>query len=298
MAPLLLSTWNFSLPIVEAHYPRLVTAGSAMDVVEACAQVAELDAELGSVGFGGTPDRDGHVTLDAAVMLSPARSGSVGGLERHIHAVSVARMVMERTRHKMLVGSAADDFADAQGMESENLLSKKARQRWERWRKSNAPPVSPLPTGAPDSSHDTIGTLALDAGGTIAGSCSTSGSAWKVPGRVGDSPIIGHGLYVDPARGAATATGLGELISGVCGSFLVVELMGRGASPAEAVHDTLARLAEAWDLEQNHQAAFIAMSPHGDWAGGALRNGFKIAAATEAGCLLHDPQVVLHPQDG
>lgn len=296
--PLLISTWSFSLPIIEAEFSNLASAGSALDVVEACARSAESDESIGSVGYGGLPDRDGRCTFDAAVMLSPHESGAVCGIERHRHPVTVARLVMERTEHKMLVGSLADDFADSHGLESAEILSDSAKLRWEKWRDSKVPPVALPPlddgTGELAGSHDTIGTIAIDGGGTMAGSCSTSGMAWKVPGRVGDSPIIGHGLYVDPLRGAATATGHGELISGISGSFLVVELMGRGATPAEAIHDTLARLAQSWPLEKKHQVAFIATTPNGEWSAGSLQSGFKFAVCDGKTSSVLDPEVVLH----
>jgi isoaspartyl peptidase/L-asparaginase-like protein (Ntn-hydrolase superfamily) len=296
--PLLLSTWSFSLPIIETQFPHLLAPATAIDVVEACARDAESNESIDSVGFGGLPDRDGRATFDAAIMTSPHRSGAVCAIERHLHPITMARLVMERTKHKMLAGPLADAFAESQGMEAEEILAASAGAKWERWRETNAPPTPPPPvdigTGELFGSHDTIGTLAIDAGGDMAGSCSTSGMAWKVPGRVGDSPIIGHGLYVDPARGAATATGHGELISGICGSFLVVELMGRGASPEDAIHDTLARLAECWPLEKDHQVAFIATTPSGIWAGGALRPGFKLSVCNGSTCGIQDPQVVLH----
>ena len=297
-SPLLISTWSFSLPIIEGEFPKLASAGSALDVVEACAISAESNESIDSVGYGGLPDREGRCTFDAAVMTSPPESGSVCGIERHLHPVSVARMVMERTEHSMLVGSLADDFADKQGIASENILADSAKAKWEAWKKTNMPPVPPPPldigTGELFGSHDTIGTIGIDAGGTMAGSCSTSGMAWKVPGRVGDSPIIGHGLYVDPLRGAATGTGHGELISGICGSFLVVELMGRGASPEDAIHDTLARLAQCWPLQEEHQVAFIATTPKGNYAAGALRPGFKYAVCDGSQQSILDPEIILH----
>jgi isoaspartyl peptidase/L-asparaginase-like protein (Ntn-hydrolase superfamily) len=297
-SPLLISTWSFSLPIIEAEYPKLATVGSALDVVEACAIAAESDDSIDSVGYGGLPDREGRCTFDAAVMLSPPNSGSVCAMERHLHPVTAARLVMERTEHKMLVGSLADDFADAQGLPSETIRSEGAKRKWEHWKKTkqDASPPAPFDHGHGElfGSHDTIGTLAIDVGGTLAGSCSTSGMAWKVPGRVGDSPIIGHGLYVDPQRGAATATGHGELISGICGAFLVVELMGRGATPQEAIHDTLARLAQCWSLREEHQVAFIATTPSGNYAAGSLRTGFKYSVCDENKQTVLDPEVVLH----
>ena len=296
--PLLISTWSFSLPIIEVEFPKLATAGSALDVVERCAIAAEIDESIDSVGFGGLPDRNGRCTFDAAVMLSPHESGAVCGIERHRHPVSVARLVMEQTEHSMLVGSLADDFADEHGLPSQTILSESAKLKWEAWKKTNTPPIPPPPvddgTGELFGSHDTIGTLAIDAGGAMAGSCSSSGMAWKVPGRVGDSPIIGHGLYVDPLRGAATGTGHGELISGICGSFLIVELMGRGASPEEAIHDTLARLAECWPLKKEHQVAFVAITPEGKYAAGSLRPGFKYAVCDVNQQVVLDPTVVLH----
>ena len=296
--PLLISTWSFSLPIIEVEFPKLATAGSALDVVELCAIAAEIDESIDSVGYGGLPDREGRCTFDAAVMLSPHESGAVCGIERHRHPVSVARLVMEQTEHSMLVGSLADDFADSHGLESTSILSERAKTKWETWKKSNTPPVPPPPldvgTGELFGSHDTIGTIAIDASASMAGSCSTSGMAWKVPGRVGDSPIIGHGLYVDPQRGAATGTGHGELISGICGSFLIVELMGRGASPKEAIHDTLARLAECWPLKKEHQVAFIATTPSGKYAAGSLRPGFKYSVCDDKSARILDPDIVLH----
>ena len=296
--PLLISTWSFSLPIIEAEFPRLATPGSALDVVEACARTAESDESIDSVGYGGLPDREGRCTFDAAVMTSPPESGSVCGMERHLHPVSVARLVMERTEHKMLVGSLADDFADSHGLPSESILSEPAKAKWERWKQSNQDATPPAPYdhghGELFESHDTIGTLAIDAGGTMAGSCSTSGMAWKVPGRVGDSPIIGHGLYVDPQRGGATATGHGELISGICGSFLIVELMGNGATPEEAIHRTLSRLAQCWPLKKEHQVAFIAATPEGNYAAGSLRPGFKYCVCDGASARILDPDIVLH----
>ena len=296
--PLLISTWSFSLPIIEAQYPNLTAAGSALDVVEQCAIAAESNEKIDSVGYGGLPDRNGRCTFDAAVMMSPPESGAVCGIERHLHPVSVARLVMERTEHSMLVGSLADNFADSHGLESTSILSEEAKTKWETWKKSNTPPVPPPPldvgTGELFGSHDTIGTLAIDSGGTMAGSCSTSGMAWKVPGRVGDSPIIGHGLYVDPQRGAATGTGHGELISGICGSFLVVELMGKGATPEEAIHQTLSRLAQCWPLEVEHQVAFIAITPEGKYAAGSLRPGFKYSVCDDSRSAILDPAFVLH----
>ena len=141
--------------------------------------------------------------------------------------------------------------------------------------------------------HDTVTILARDQQGRLAGACTTSGMAFKVPGRVGDSPIIGQGLYVDQEAGAAGATGTGEVISGVCGSFLIVECMRRGASPIDAITETLERIRKRFDLHPEHQVAFVAMSKTGEWASGALRPGFRHTITDEAGSRVEEPNVVL-----
>ena len=296
--PLIISTWSFSEPLIKEASSLLSSPLGALDAVEQCAMQAELDESIDSVGFGGMPDREGRVTLDAAIMLSPSQSGAVCAIERHKHPVSIARFVMEKTEHSLLAGPLADDFADSYNLPSEAILSEKAKAKWLKWKESNQPPVPVGPhddgSGELFGSHDTIGTLAIDSSGSIAGSCSTSGMAWKVPGRVGDSPIIGHGLYVDPERGAATGTGHGELISGVCGSFLVVELMGRGASPQEAIHEALSRVATSWDLTPEHQVALVATTPKGEWSAGSLRSGFKYSIWSEEVAGIFDPEIVLH----
>ena len=296
-SPFLLSTWSFSEPILESEYPNLSAGCSALDAVEACVRNAEQDESIDSVGFGGLPDRNGNCTFDAMVMTSPSSSGAVCGIERHLHPVSIARLVMEKTNHTLLAGTLADDFADSHAMESANILADTSEQKWESWKKRSrdTKPLAPFDHGHGQlfGSHDTIGTIALDSHGALAGACSTSGMAWKVPGRVGDSPIVGHGLYVDPKRGAATGTGHGELISGVNGAFLVVDLMGRGATPLEAIHETLDRIVSCWDIKKEYQVAFIATTPEGKFAGGALRPGFKYAICNSDGCIVKDPELVM-----
>jgi isoaspartyl peptidase/L-asparaginase-like protein (Ntn-hydrolase superfamily) len=257
-------------------------------------------------------------------MLSPAQCGSVAGLRHHLHPVSVARRVMERTPHVMLVGADADDFADRQGLGRAALLSDEARATYEKWRREGGvvdqsrdgpsrtlgfDPLRPVDRRHGDDGrlfggatlpadearwrhHDTIGCLALDARGTLAGGCSTSGTPFKVPGRVGDSPIIGHGLYVDPEVGAATATGTGELIMGLCGAFLVVEAMRRGASPADAVREAVERMARAYELQPHHQAAFLAMGRDGSFAAAALRPGYRTAVRDIAGARAVEPDFI------
>ncbi|MDE1038618.1 MAG: isoaspartyl peptidase/L-asparaginase, partial [Phycisphaerales bacterium] len=191
-SPFLLSTWSFSEPILESEYPNLSAGCSALDAVEACVRNAEQDESIDSVGFGGLPDRNGNCTFDAMVMTSPSSSGAVCGIERHLHPVSIARLVMEKTNHTLLSGSLADDFADSHEMKSSDILADSSKQKWEHWKKTsnvNMPAPFDHGHGKLSGSHDTIGTLALDTHGILAGACSTSGMAWKVPGRVGDSPI-------------------------------------------------------------------------------------------------------------
>lgn len=328
---LLLTTWSFGVRAGEAAWRLLRAGGQSIDAVEAVCIAAEDDPGVDSVGFGGLPDRDGQVTLDGCIMLSPRRCGSVCAVTATRHPVSLARRVMERTPHVMLAGAGADAFAAEQGLnvEGASLLSPKARAAWEKWRLdgiapnqsmdrlvpprpvdrgpasggslfSNSPGAGPGASTAfdPNRHHDTIGVLAIDAAGRLAGACSTSGTPYKLPGRVGDSPIIGHGLYVDDQVGGATATGAGELVMGVCGSFAAVEAMRRGASPLDAVAEVLARVLRSGPISDHHQVALIALSVDGRWAAGALRSGYKttiFAQIEEDGGAAVDPEIVLLP---
>ncbi|MDZ4754891.1 MAG: isoaspartyl peptidase/L-asparaginase [Phycisphaerae bacterium] len=305
--PLIISTWSFASRGNESAWEILLRGGEALDAVERCCAVVDAAPDVDSVGFGGLPDASGRVSLDGCVMLSPSRCGSACVLKRHLHPVSVARLVMERTTHVMLAGDDADLFADAHGVAAAELLAPEARARWEDWTRSRQIPdqsrdiLAPRRCDTPSNSearwkhHDTIGTLCLDARGTLAGACSTSGTPFKVPGRVGDSPIIGHGLYVDPEAGAATATGTGELIMGVCGSFLAVEFMRQGMSPLEALRLTLERIRGSYVLEPHHQVAMLAMRPDGLWASAALRPGFRAAIRDDNGARILEPDATILP---
>src|SRR5436190_6133893 len=315
--PLILSTWSFGQRANAAAWPTLGSGGSSLDAVELACRDAEADPANHTVGYGGFPDRSGRVTLDASIMLSPAKSGAVASVRRFVHPISIARRVMERTPHALLAGEGADVFAQDQGFEPAELLSDAARGAWEKWRREQRDTASPvrnieeLGLGASDraaaggtradamqksrgeGSHDTIGVLALDAGGTLAGGCTTSGLAFKLPGRVGDSPIIGHGLYVDPAAGAAVATGHGELVMGVCGSFLAVELLRRGAAPLEAAMEVLRRIASSYPLGGEDQVGVIVLKPNGAWSAAALRDGFRVAVRDRERDELVNPERVL-----
>ena len=298
MTPLILSTWPFGRIANEAGWPILDRGGSALDAVEAACAAVEEDPEVTSVGCGGFPDASGEVTLDAVIMAAPHRCGAVACLRGFVPAISVARRVMEKTPHVLLVGPKAEEFASREGFRRRDLLTERAKKAWQDWKeRQSAQDRSATQAVASgnadhDANHDTIGVLVWDQSGGLAGACSTSGLAFKLPGRVGDSPIVGHGLYVDPDVGAAVGTGHGELIMRVCGTFLIVEEMRRGQTPQAAIFNALQRIAQVCHPSPRQQAAFIALRRDGVWAAGALRPGFQVAirSSTEEGLL--DPQVV------
>lgn len=280
------STWDFGVAANHAAWAILAKGGRSLDAVEAGARVPEADIKNHSVGLGGYPDRDGRVTLDASIMDAEANCGGVACLEHIEHAVSVARRVMEKTPHVLLVGDGALQFALAQGFRKQNLLTPAADKAWKEWLKtSHYQPqinseVRDYGKGVPinKDNHDTIGILALDAHGKLAGACTTSGAAWKLHGRVGDSPIIGAGLYVDGEVGAATSTGMGEEVIRNAGSFLVVELMRQGRSPLEACKEAVLRVLQKHpSTARKTQVAFLAMNKDGDVGGYAIQHGFSYA---------------------
>ena len=310
--PVIASTWSFGEPANAAAWPILIDAhreDASLSAVEAACRHADLNPEVDSVGYGGLPDAHGQMSLDGAVMLGPFHFGGVCGLRRHLHPASVGRLVMERTEHGLLCGEDADVFADKHNVPEAEILSPEAYETWKSWNerrddysadKQGALRVRPL-DGGPGTGklfgHDTIGVLALDSEGVLAAACSTSGLAFKVPGRVGDSPIVGHGLYVLPGIGAVTATGTGELISGTCVSFVAVEAMRNGATPFEAVASSLDRVDNLEGLESHHQVALVAMDSNGTVASGALRGGFRAAIHDEQGGRVVDPDLVVRPDD-
>jgi N4-(beta-N-acetylglucosaminyl)-L-asparaginase len=259
----------------------LGVGGTALDAVEKGVRLVEADPAERSVGYGGRPDRDGRVTLDACIMDQDANIGSVACLEHIKHPISVARAIMEKTPHVMLVGEGALQFALAQGFPKENLLTPESEAEWREWLKtSRYEPIVNI------ENHDTIGMLALDAAGNLSGACTTSGMAFKMHGRVGDSPIIGAGLYVDNEVGAATATGHGEEVIRVVGSHLVVELMRQGKHPQAACKEAVELILQKFkkrgaDLKAA-QIGFLALNKQGQYGGFALKPGFNFA--------VHNPQ--------
>ena len=284
--PVVISTWDFGKEANAAAWELLKKGGHALDAVETGVKVPEADPNNQSVGYGGLPDRDGRVTLDACIMDEKYNCGSVMSLEHIVHAISVARLVMERTPHVVLAGDGALQFALANGFKKENLLTPQSEKAWKEWLKtSRYEPVintenklykkmeDPMPGGP--YNHDTIGMLAIDAAGNMSGACTTSGMAFKMHGRVGDSPIIGAGLYVDNEIGAATSTGVGEEVIRIVGSHLVVELMRQGLKPEEACKKAVERIIQRHpDKAKTVQVGFLALSRAGEYGAYALQKGF------------------------
>ncbi len=271
--PLVISTWDFGKPANAEAWKVLLNNGRALDAVEKGVQVPEGDPKITTVGYGGAPDRDGRVTLDACIMDEFAGCGSVACLEHIIHPISVARKVMEKTPHVMLVGDGALQFALANGFKKENLLTPESEKEWKSWLKTaEYKPVANI------ENHDTIGMLALDMDQNLSAACTTSGMAYKMKGRVGDSPIIGAGLFVDNEIGAATSTGVGEEVIRICGSHLVVELMRQGNSPQEACENAVKRIVKNQPKKSKEmQVGFLAISKNGDHGAFALQKGFTFA---------------------
>jgi len=269
--PMVISTWRHGLAANKAAMDSLLNGGKAIDAVEIGAKVPEADPESMSVGLGGLPDRDGKVTLDACIMDETGNCGSVSFLQHIKHPISVARKVMDETPHVMLSGEGALQFALEQGFPKEDLLTEKAEKRWREWLKeSEYKPIINV------ENHDTIGLLALDKKGDISGACTTSGLSWKMHGRVGDSPVIGAGMYVDNEVGGCCATGVGEAVLKTLGSFLIVELMRQGASPQEACEEGIARIVKNQNYK-DMQIGYLAINKKGEHGAYAVQPWFNYA---------------------
>lgn len=290
--PIVISTWNFGVQANGAAWEILKNNGRALDAVEAGVKVPEADPNERSVGYGGRPDRDGKVTLDACIMDEFANIGSVAALEHIKHPISVARAVMEKTPHVMLVGDGALQFALSQGFKKENLLLEASEKEWKEWLKtSKYKPIANI------ENHDTIGMIALDSFGNLSGACTTSGMAFKMHGRVGDSPIIGAGLYVDNEIGAATATGHGEEVIRIAGCHLVVELMRQGKSPQQACEEAVSRIVKLTKNRNKNlkdiQVGFIALDKQGNYGAYCIQGGFNFAVNDNSGNKLIDSDYFL-----
>jgi N4-(beta-N-acetylglucosaminyl)-L-asparaginase len=283
--PIVISTWNHGLPANEAAWKILTAKGRSLDAVEKGVMVTEADPEITTVGYGGYPDRDGKVTLDACIMDENGNCGSVAFLQHIKHPVAVARLVMEKTPHVMLAGEGALQFALANGFKKENLLTKQAEKAWKEWLKTaRYKPIVNI------ENHDTISMLAIDSAGNMSGACTTSGMAWKMHGRIGDSPIIGASLYVDNEVGGACATGVGEAVIKIVGSHLVVELMRQGNSPEQACKLAVDRILKRYKDITDLQVGFLAMNKNGEYGAYAIHPGFNFAVHNGTSNQLIDAQ--------
>ena len=282
--PIVISTWNHGIAANKVAMDIIKNGGNALDAVEAGVRVTESDPEMMSVGYGGLPDRDGHVTLDACIMDHTGNCGAVSYLQHIKNPISVARKVMEETPHVMLSGKGALDFALEKGFKMENLLTEKAENLWNDWLvTSQYKPIVNI------ENHDTIGLLAIDKKGNISGACTTSGLAWKLHGRVGDSPIIGAGMYVDNDVGGACATGVGELVMKTLGSFLIVELMRQGMNPQEACEEAVMRIVAKQEYKEM-QVGYLAIDKNGNYGAYAIHPGFNYALHINGENEMHDSE--------
>jgi N4-(beta-N-acetylglucosaminyl)-L-asparaginase len=299
-----LSTWKHGFHPNQFTFEALQSGKSALDAVELGARDCESDLTSMSVGRGGIPDATGEVTLDASIMDHAGNCGSVAFVRNYEHVISIARRVMEQTPHVMLAGVGAEQFAEREGFEKSDLLTEKAKSLWEQWMKQpdkmhvrlrraeegeqeyvfvHAGESTPSPSlkRKGEMSHDTIGILAMDNAGHLAGACTTSGLAFKMHGRVGDSPIIGSGLYVDGAVAAAVATGDGELMMRACSAFSIVEWVRQGIEPEEACRRAIDRIQKDKHLTEDMQCGLMVIRADGLWSAGALRPGFQLATASD-----------------
>ena len=273
-SPLVISTWIHGMEANVGAWSVLENGGAALDAVQKGVAVTESDMNNRSVGLAGRPDRDGHVTLDACIMDHDSRCGSVAFLEDIQHPIDVARAIMDKTPHVMLVGEGAQKWALENGFSKVDfeVPIPEVQKDYENWLIK-----SKYKTGVNVENHDTIGMLALDASGRMAGACTTSGMAYKIRGRVGDSPIIGAGLFIDGEVGGATATGVGEAMIRTAGASAVVESMRRGASPEEACYDIVQRILKKHPGVEGMQVGFLAMNMQGEYGGYSVYNGFNYA---------------------
>src|SRR3569833_1953781 len=278
--PVVISTLDFGVAAIKEAWTILGKGGRALDAVEAGVKIPEADMHNHPVGRAAYPDRDRHVTLDACIMDELGNCGSVAAIEYIAHPISVARAVMEKTPHVMLVGQGATQFAVEQGFKKEKLLTPESEKAWKEWLKTaKYSPVMYIENKqhmrGSKYNHDTIGMLAIDAKGNLSGACTTSGMAFKMRGRVGDSPIIGAGLYVDNEVGGATSTGMGEEVMRSVGSFLVVELMRQGMSPQAACKAAVERILKKKPDAKMEQVGYLAINKKGEVGAWAIQKGFS-----------------------
>ncbi len=278
--PKVIATWPFGVSASAGGLRRMQEGGTALDAVECAGNIVEIDPDVTSVGFGGMPNAQGVVELDAAIMDGPSHSvGAVCAMVDIGRPISVARAVMERSPHVMLAGNGAREFAIANGFPPQSQLNDHARARWQEWllSASSTPTVAHFPVeSAVAENHDTIGICAIDADSNLAAGCTTSGMAWKLAGRVGDSPIVGAGLFVDNEYGAAAATGHGDEMMTTCLSYRVVMNMSHGMAPTDACIEAIRYLLSRRSTVNNpYGAAIVALRKDGAAGSAATRSGFE-----------------------
>ena len=268
--PIVIATWWVPNATAKA-WEVLQNGGTALDAVEQGCMIEEADVKNASVGKGGLPDRDGNVTLDACIMDKNGNYGAVMCVQNITHVISLARKVMEKTPHVILAGKGAEKFGYEQGFKKENLLTESSKKAWNKWKEtSQYKPIINI------ENHDTIGMLAIDSNGDISGACTTSGLSYKMAGRVGDSPIIGSGLFIDNEIGGATATGMGEEVLKTVGSFLIVELMRQGKTPQEACEEAVRRVVKkSGNRFKDFQVGFIAINKQGETGAYCIHEWFN-----------------------
>lgn len=264
-----IATWDVKRAVTTAG-KSLDSGANALEAAVSGTAIEEADILNTTVGKGGAPDREGTVSLDACVMDSNGNCGAVLAVENITHVAALAKDVMEKTPHVILAGDGARKFAVEQGYKTEDLLSESSKKAWKKWlEKSDYQPEINI------ENHDTIGMLCYDQSGNLSGSCSTSGLAYKMKGRVGDSPIIGSGLFVDNTVGAAVATGLGEEVIKTVGSFLIVELMRQGKSPQKACEEAIQRIIQKQQGKPDFQVAYVATNTAGAIGAFSIHKGFS-----------------------
>jgi len=315
MKPVVISTWKHGVAANNAAYDVLINNGNSLDAVENGVKVSEDDPDVLSVGYGGLPDADGRVTLDAAIMDWKARVGSVICVENIKNPISLARLILEKTEHMVLAGDGAYDFAIKNGFKPESLLTENSLKRYNEWKVSDSSKPEEIHTDDfikpwkqdnnmsinEDGNHDTIGMVAIDKNANVSASCTTSGMAWKLHGRVGDSPMIGSGLYVDGEIGGAASTGRGEECIRACGSFLIVEMMRMGLTPKDACRVACERvyklnLLSSHNRDHLFQVGFIALNNKGEYGAFSVRQGFQYAVYADGKSTLIDSDYLLNEE--
>jgi isoaspartyl peptidase/L-asparaginase-like protein (Ntn-hydrolase superfamily) len=299
-----LSTWKHGFEPNRVTFEAILNGSTALDSVEMGARYCEADETCMSVGRGGIPDTMGEVSLDASIMDHEGNCGAVTFVRNYLHPISIARKVMEKTKYIMLSSEGAELFAEREGFPKEPLLTEAAKKLYEKWKtfpegmnvrlrrraegeheyvfelEENGTKKEIDRRTLINESHDTIGIIARDSGGNLAGACTTSGLAFKLHGRVGDSPIIGAGLYVDGKVGAAVATGTGELVMRACSAFHIIEQMRRGVGPDAALDAAIARIRQDKHLTDDMQVGLMVLRSDGVWSSRSLREGFQFAVAS------------------